>query len=59
MWRSERHRVARADGRERVRGEWWLADDELSSVRDYYRVETEGGGRYWIFRDAPMSEGCS
>jgi protein ImuB len=57
VWRSERHRVARADGPERVRGEWWVSDDELSLVRDYYRVETEGGGRFWIFRDAPMSQG--
>jgi protein ImuB len=57
VWRSERHRVARADGPERVRGEWWVSDEELSLVRDYYRVETQGGGRYWIFRDAPMSEG--
>jgi protein ImuB len=57
VWRSERHRVARADGPERVRGEWWVSEEELSLVRDYYRVETQGGGRFWIFRDAPMSQG--
>jgi protein ImuB len=56
VWRGQRHRVVQADGPERVRGEWWISDDELSSVRDYYRIETEQGGRYWIFRDAPMHE---
>ena len=45
-----------AVGPERIAPEWWR---ERSTVRlrDYYRVETERGGRYWIFRDAPMSEG--
>ena len=57
VWRSERRRVVRADGPERVRGEWWVSDQELSLVRDYYRVETQEGGRFWIFRDAPMSQG--
>ena len=57
VWRGERHRVARADGPERVRGEWWVSQAEVASVRDYYRVETTEGGRYWLFRDAPMAEG--
>lgn len=53
-WRGRRHRVTRADGPERVRGEWWRADGEMASLRDYYRVEDDDGGRYWLFRDAPM-----
>ncbi|GJD79047.1 nucleotidyltransferase [Methylobacterium gregans] len=57
VWRGVRHRVVRADGPERVRGEWWAAEGELASLRDYYRVETEDGARYWIYRDAPMAEG--
>lgn len=57
VWRGERHRVVQADGPERVRGEWWVSEAEMSSLRDYYRVETERGGRYWLFRDAPMAEG--
>ncbi|WP_238190020.1 Y-family DNA polymerase [Methylobacterium frigidaeris] len=57
-WRGTRRRVARADGPERIFGEWWLADDEVSACRDYYRVEDETGARYWLFRDSLTSEGA-
>lgn len=49
-WRQRRTAVARADGPERVHGEWWLADDEVDLVRDYFRVEDTDGRRYWLFR---------
>src|SRR6202012_2317230 len=40
IWRKARHRVAKADGPERIHGEWWLSDKETTLIRDYYRVET-------------------
>lgn len=49
-WRGIRRRVRRADGPERLFAEWWKRDDELTAVRDYFRVEDDGGERYWIFR---------
>jgi protein ImuB len=49
-WRGIRHRVTCADGPERVFGEWWKLDAELSTVRDYFRVEDEAGERFWIYR---------
>jgi hypothetical protein len=49
-WRGIRRRVKRADGPERVFGEWWKRDAELVAVRDYFQVEDEGGERFWIFR---------
>ncbi|RWB24572.1 MAG: DNA polymerase Y family protein [Mesorhizobium sp.] len=49
-WRGIRHRVARADGPERVFGEWWQRDAELIAVRDYFQVEDESGERFWIYR---------
>ncbi|RYD54600.1 MAG: DNA polymerase Y family protein [Sphingomonadales bacterium] len=49
-WRGTAHRVVRADGPERVHGEWWKRSSETHSVRDYFRVEDEGGCRYWLFR---------
>lgn len=49
-WRGVRRRVARADGPERIFGEWWLRQAETTSVRDYFRVEDEGGERFWIYR---------
>jgi protein ImuB len=55
-WRALRRKVMRADGPERVFGEWWRGD-EGSLVRDYYRVEDERGRRYWLFRDAPAEAG--
>lgn len=57
VWRRVRYIVRGADGPERVRGEWWRADEEVSSLRDYYRVEDTGGRRFWLFRDAPVADG--
>lgn len=56
VWRKVRYKVAKADGPERITPEWWNGD-KSSFARDYYRVETEQGGRFWIFRDAPTAEG--
>lgn len=54
VWRGKRHRVAQADGPERLHGEWWReAGHEAAmpfAVRDYFQVETTTGSRYWIFR---------
>ncbi len=49
-WRGVRRLVKRADGPERIFGEWWKRDAERDSVRDYFQVEDEQGARYWIFR---------
>ena len=45
-WRG----VRRADGPERVFGEWGRRDAELRAVRDYFQVEDEAGERFWLFR---------
>jgi hypothetical protein len=34
-----------------------FSDAETQLVRDYYRIETEDGARYWLFRDAPAVDG--
>jgi protein ImuB len=49
-WARVRRRVRRADGPERITGEWWLRDAETHAVRDYWQVEDEEGHRYWLFR---------
>jgi protein ImuB len=49
-WRHVRHRVRRADGPERIAGEWWKRAGEMRSVRDYFQVEDEEGRRFWLFR---------
>jgi protein ImuB len=49
-WRRRRHRVRRADGPERIAGEWWKREGEVRAVRDYFAVEDEDGRRFWLFR---------
>jgi len=58
-WRRVRHRVRRADGPERIAGEWWKRNGETRSVRDYFRVEDEEGHRYWLFRRGDGENGIS
>jgi protein ImuB len=50
-WRRLQHRVRRAEGPERLCGEWWRGAEEASVLRDYYRVEDEAGRRFWLYRD--------
>ncbi|GAB0118942.1 Y-family DNA polymerase [Acidisoma sp. 7E03] len=49
-WRQGRHRILRADGPERIFGEWWRRSGEEQAVRDYWAVEDEEGARFWLFR---------
>ncbi len=48
-WRRVTHLVLRAEGPERIAAPWWREDD-LSPTRDYFRVETVEGHRFWLFR---------
>jgi protein ImuB len=41
------HTIKKADGPERIEQEWWT---DKSEYRDYYCLEDELGGRYWVFR---------
>lgn len=61
-WRRQVHRVAQADGAERIAEEWWRPNEQMTggqlvnaagnpdAIRDYYRVEDETGRRFWLFR---------
>jgi protein ImuB len=49
-WRHITHRVTWSEGPERIEPEWWKAEDINAETRDYYRVEDETGGRYWLYR---------
>ena len=49
-WRGVRRRIRRADGPERIFGEWGRRDAEMWAVRDYFQVEDEAGERFWLFR---------
>ncbi|MGI9169805.1 MAG: Y-family DNA polymerase, partial [Caulobacteraceae bacterium] len=47
-WRGAGHKVRRAEGPERLAGEWWRPAS--GRTRDYYRVEDQAGMRFWLFR---------
>ena len=52
-WRGRLHRIRRAEGPERISEEWWkgdIGDVSIAHIRDYYRVEDQDGGRFWLFR---------
>jgi len=45
--RGVEHRIAQAWGPERIETGWWRGP---TVARDYYRVETVDGFRFWLFR---------
>ncbi|MEQ8748496.1 MAG: DNA polymerase Y family protein [Amphiplicatus sp.] len=49
-WRRVSYTVARANGPERIADEW-PGKETAGPTRDYYRVETPEGRRYWLFRE--------
>lgn len=55
-WRRTLHDVARAEGPERIAGEWWRRHDAAIPTRDYFRVEDRRGRRFWIFRHGLYAE---
>ncbi len=55
VWRRVSRRILRSEGPERIGPEWWrllaLPPEDRPRTRDYYRVEDETGGGYWVFRE--------
>jgi protein ImuB len=49
-WRNVVHTVINAEGPERIAPEWWLENTNLEE-RDYFRLESKAGRRFWIFRE--------
>jgi protein ImuB len=47
VYRGRTHRVARHWGPERIETAWWR---KAGIRRDYWRIETTAGARYWLFR---------
>ena len=55
-WRGQVHDIVRVEGPERIAPEWWR-ERSTARLRDYYRIEATGGGRYWIFRRGLFGDG--
>ena len=56
-WRRRQHRIRRADGPERIAGEWWRHEDETAALRDYWHVEDDAGRRFWLYRREDDTDG--
>lgn len=48
LWEGRVQRVVRSWGPERIQTGWWR---QGFIERDYYRVETESGQRFWLFQN--------
>lgn len=51
-WRRVLREVARAEGPERISGDWLGG----MPTRDYYRIEDKQGRRYWLYREGFYGE---
>ncbi|MFL5155896.1 MAG: 3-hydroxyacyl-CoA dehydrogenase family protein, partial [Microvirga sp.] len=49
-WRHVLHEVARAEGPERLAMEWWRDAAGTALTRDYFRIESREGARFWVYR---------
>lgn len=49
-YQHESHTIRAAIGPERIAPAWWGTDPELTSDRDYFRVQLPSGTWLWIFR---------
>lgn len=56
QWRQRSHRVTRYQGPERIAPEWWQ-DRPGTRLRDYFKVEDDGGHRFWMYREGLPDDG--
>ena len=54
-WRRVAHDVIRVEGPERIAMPWW-SDGKRTMTRDYFRVETRDGARFWLYREGLYGE---
>lgn len=55
-WRRVVYQTQRHAGPERIAPEWWL-DRPGTRLRDYYKVEVQGGRRFWLYRQGVVHDG--
>ncbi len=46
-WRNKTYSITRSKGPERIGTEWWKGQ-QSDALRDYWRVESEEGMRFWL-----------
>ncbi len=55
-WRRVSYLATRHAGPERIAPEWWQ-DRPGTRLRDYYKVEVQGGRRFWLYREGVLGDG--
>ncbi|MBD3664793.1 DNA polymerase Y family protein [Sulfitobacter sp. TSTF-M16] len=55
-WRRVSYLSTRHEGPERIAPEWWQ-DRPGTRLRDYYKVEVQGGRRFWLYREGILGDG--
>ena len=50
-WRHVLHEVVVAEGPERLAMEWWRDETGTQLSRDYFRIESREGARFWVYRE--------
>ena len=55
-WRRVLHKVAAAEGPERIAMEWWRDEKGRALTRDYFRIECDEGLRVWLYREGLFTE---
>lgn len=55
-WRRVVYQTIRHAGPERIAPEWWM-DRPGTRLRDYYKVEVQNGGRFWLYRQGLLHDG--
>lgn len=50
-WRHVLHDVIAVEGPERIAMEWWRDANGNALTRDYFRIESRQGARFWIYRE--------
>jgi protein ImuB len=56
LWRRQLHRITHYQGPERIAPEWWQ-DRPGTRLRDYFKVEDDGGRRFWLYREGHYEDG--
>jgi protein ImuB len=55
-WRRVLHTIVASEGPERIAMEWWRDDKGQALTRDYYRVASQSGARFWLYREGLFGE---
>jgi protein ImuB len=57
VWKQDWQEIAYCEGPERIAMEWWRNDRGEKLERDYFRVESEVGARFWLYREGRQQSG--